>query len=1401
MKKIITLISLFIYFSNGFAQVCTSDPLAGSHLFNPDSTTGIAEAYTGVAYSDVISIVVPTDTTVDLPPVGLVNLTINYLKIDSVKIIIADTIELSTIGFSYVCNPSNNQISGGNSGCLVLQCNNPLQQNVGEYPLIIYSSINVTHPLLGTWNSVQPVNDDYRIVINGNGGILTADFVPSATTIYAGSSVTFTNSSSNATSYSWSFPGGNPSTSTQTNPIVTYANTGNYTATLTASDGINFESYSVVITVIDLPVQPCIVRCMAISGSNIFVGTSEYGVFLSSNNGATWTEVNNGLTVNSITSLAVSGNYIYAGTVNNSGLYVSSNNGSSWTLANNGLPNCAILSLAASGPNVYAGTYAGVYVTSNNGFSWASQNNGLPSNGLNVYARSIAISGSTMFLGTDAHGIYYSSNGGVNWTSASTGLPTVAWYSLAISGSNVFAGNTSGNIYLSGNNGGSWTSVSNGLSYNTVRSIAISGSDIFAGTWGGVTGGVYHSNNNGSSWSAVNNGLTNTAVYTLKINGSNIFAGTEDGVFLSSNNGGNWQNTARPTPIIGGNAWICPGESQVLSVTNPCSGCTYNWSNGMTGQNVAISTQGTYRVSATNNCGTSPLSNIFNTYMYSVTTPWINVLTPSVNGSAVTLQANYGNPGDVAGYLWSDGSTNQTLTTSIPGDYSVQIITIQSGCTSPASQSVTLASTPVIIDDHAFCYGQPTTLTVTNPCSGCTYNWSNGMTGQSVIINSEGTYYVTASSNCGTSAPSNNIVLKTVYTPSISTVTSSCNGSAATMIANYTDQSDVAGYLWSDGSTSQSITTSVLTDYFVQIITNEGCTSPPSLEIALPTISVFEPTISVVNYSCNGSPATLMANYTNPWEVTGYLWSNGATTQNISTSVSGNYTVEVVTNQNCPPPPSQPMALPIISNCGGNIVLESESGINYFDTLDVTVSIGEADNLFSVFGKLNFDDNAMRLVQSAEAGYLGTNIISTPPVVTGGVIDFGVTKTSGQAGTSGDGLFYTFRFVLTNLPTSVPFNANSPDSMFTRFTLTNLTVNDATGAQRVVGLPQPDTTWLRYYVPVWPGDLNNDYHVNVADILPIGYFYNSTGPVRPNASLTWVAQPAPLWAFDKTNHNSPAYKTFADGNGSGLIDLADQNSIGFNLSHSHALQIPTNMLRLKSSNAPELSVNIAPTTIDSTQLPLTVPIPINVGSSSNPISNLYGLAFDLLFDQTYVDTANIQLDYSNTIFGNLNADYIKIEDLHPGSGRLSIGMTRYNTTELNNYGEVLTVNMPIRADVTTGWFKFRAVPLASNDITGLELEVNDGIDSVYIITPISNSIAQIDEAEKIIIYPNPTNGSITIEGLTEKANATIMDAAGRVVLAAEIINNKVDVSALANGVYMLRIETANGLSNFRIIKQ
>jgi photosystem II stability/assembly factor-like uncharacterized protein/transposase-like protein len=280
------------------------------------------------------------------------------------------------------------------------------------------------------------------------------------------------------------------------------------------------------------------ISSLAVSGSNIFAGIGS-GVFLSTNNGTSWTAVNSGLPTNSsINCLAVSGSNIFAGT--GSGVFLSTNNGTSWTAVNSGLTNTAVEDLDVSGSNIFAATSGGgVFLSTNNGTSWAAVNSGLSPYGL--YVNSLAVNGSNIFAGTFGSGVFLSNNNGTSWTAAvNSGLTCDTVFCFAVSGSNIFAGTASG-VFLSTNNGTSWTAVKSGLPTNSfIRSLAVSGTgEIFAGAGGA---GVFLSTNNGTSWTAVNSGLSNGFVQALAVSSTGgIFAGTSGGgVLLSTNNGASW---------------------------------------------------------------------------------------------------------------------------------------------------------------------------------------------------------------------------------------------------------------------------------------------------------------------------------------------------------------------------------------------------------------------------------------------------------------------------------------------------------------------------------------------------------------------------------------------------------------------------------------------------------------------------------------------------------------------------------------------------------------------------------------------------------------------------------------------------------------------------------------------
>lgn len=134
------------------------------------------------------------------------------------------------------------------------------------------------------WNFADvsyPEIFDYSKVIytcNNASNPPVADFSASQTNINTGSSINFTDlSSGSPTSWSWTFQGGTPSTSTAQNPTVQYNTAGTYTVTLTATNanGNNTETKTAYIVVTTLSNQIPILSTTTIS--NIANNTASSG--------------------------------------------------------------------------------------------------------------------------------------------------------------------------------------------------------------------------------------------------------------------------------------------------------------------------------------------------------------------------------------------------------------------------------------------------------------------------------------------------------------------------------------------------------------------------------------------------------------------------------------------------------------------------------------------------------------------------------------------------------------------------------------------------------------------------------------------------------------------------------------------------------------------------------------------------------------------------------------------------------------------------------------------------------------------------------------------------------------------------------------------------------------------
>ena len=344
---------------------------------------------------------------------------------------------------------------------------------------------------------------------------------------------------------------------------------------------------------------------------------------------------------------------------------------------------------------------------------------------------------------------------------------------------------------------------------------------------------------------------------------------------------------ALPTVNAGNNQTVCAGTAVTLSGSGAN---TYVWNNGV--QNgvsfVPTSTQ-TYTLTGTaaNGCA--------NTASVIVTVNPLPTVSAGSNqsvctGSSVTLSGSGANT-----YVWNNGVQNgvsfvptSTQTYTVTG-------TSTAGCSNTSSVVVTVNPLPTASISYTgslvLCQGGSVALTAS---PGSSFLWSTGATTQTIQASQTGMYSVQVSNSSGCSATSTPVFV-TVNPLPAPTITASgpltiCQGTSLTLTST-----NAQSFVWSNAATTQTITISNTGSYTVTVVDDKGCsgTSAPIQVTVIPN-----PVVSITNLGstnlCTGQNTILSATagYT-------YLWSNGATTQNISVNSTGIYTVQASNSTGC----------------------------------------------------------------------------------------------------------------------------------------------------------------------------------------------------------------------------------------------------------------------------------------------------------------------------------------------------------------------------------------------------------------------------------------------------------------------------------------------------------------------
>ena len=344
-----------------------------------------------------------------------------------------------------------------------------------------------------------------------------------------------------------------------------------------------------------------------------------------------------------------------------------------------------------------------------------------------------------------------------------------------------------------------------------------------------------------------------------------------------------------------------------ITPTGGLSPYTYSWSNGAITQDLTAVSAGTYNLVTTDFNGCTKVNSVVIAQPlapFTLSKTHLNVLCFNQLTGSVDLTASGGTA--PYSYSWSNGSTAQDLSGLGAGNYTV-LATDANLCTAnllvtitQPAQAISLSSTIT----NVACYQETTgsiDISVLGGTAPYTYSWSNGNINQDLINAPANTYSVIVTDVNGCSSSLSNLIITQPSAPLLVSFVQfdvSCFGGSNGQIGSAASGGTAPyTYLWSNGQTIMNINNLQAGNYTLITTDSKGCSNTYVSFVTQPSTPLIssESHVNILCYgaqtgSINISPSGGTMPYT-------YLWSNGATTQDLFGIASGTYSV-VITDYN-----------------------------------------------------------------------------------------------------------------------------------------------------------------------------------------------------------------------------------------------------------------------------------------------------------------------------------------------------------------------------------------------------------------------------------------------------------------------------------------------------------------------
>jgi parallel beta-helix repeat protein len=270
---------------------------------------------------------------------------------------------------------------------------------------------------------------------------------------------------------------------------------------------------------------------------------------------------------------------------------------------------------------------------------------------------------------------------------------------------------------------------------------------------------------------------------------------------------------------------------------------------------------------------------------------------------------------------------------------------------------------------------------------------------------------------------------------------------------------------------------------------------------------------------------------------------------------------------------------------------------------------------------------------------------------------------------------------------------------------------------------------------VWPGDANSDLAANNKDLLSVGLYYTESGTSRDSISNIWIGQKAKSWG--KFQYNGSDMK-HADCNGDGMVNDKDTVAIVLN----YGLQHKRNFVQKELNAAnPDLYFVPSKTTANPGDW---IDVAVWAGTSTIPVTDLYGLAFDIGHHTNIIESGSVSITYPTSWLATPLVDAIRISKIIENYGMFDGAISRIDHQNKSGYGKIAVLRFRIKPSITTSQtLQLDITDYAAVDVAGHNKSFN-ALSTSILIVPLVTGLNAMTAFSDFEVHPNPFMGQTKI---------------------------------------------------------